>query len=527
MENLKYYESDNDSNETNQTTEQDLQSNHCKSIKNETLSFLSTAEIPVENESDFFGFKALSTTGRTKLNGSETQMCAHIIDSKYGAIEIPDGDFWKDVTLDSVQDNDRGESSAFAYNNTETNNSSRFSLNCTPKYSNSLQIPSHKRSYGWPFSNADDYPGKIKIAMVTLKSAFVRQDQPVVHSTDNDNKLTFVKKKMYYVHSKVSPYLNTKICNKCSTRLEKSWIAHDGVVNRLAWNISCYSHLLATAGMDAVIRVWNVWSSTESEATLITCHKKAVTHVDWCMNGLKILTCSYDRTAQITDVETGQCTALCEHVDFVTSACLHPSNGNIFVTGTDNMMCMWDVRTPQAPTKHFNFKDNIGQIQDVLFISNGQEIISCGDVVSRDSADRSIMAWDVRSGVVLSNQIFQERYTCTRLKLHPDNTHFLAQTQGGYVAIFSTTSPYKLDKSKRFEGHKIQGYRIGFDISPSGKILYSGSSSGGVYCYDEHSGRSIRQLNLKQDVITDVACHPVLSSMIAASTWGGSIYLWH
>jgi hypothetical protein len=47
------------------------------------------------------------------------------------------------------------------------------------------------------------------------------------------------------------------------------------------------------------------------------------------------------------------------------------------------------------------------QIQDLIFSQNGQEFFSAGDAVTRESADRNIMAWDWRSSVVLSNQIFQ------------------------------------------------------------------------------------------------------------------------
>ena len=51
----------------------------------------------------------------------------------------------------------------------------------------------------------------------------------------------------------------------------------------------------------------------------------------------------------------------------------------------------------------------IVQVQDIEFLRDGSEFLSCTDMVARDSADRSIMAWDFDSGVVLSNQIYQVR----------------------------------------------------------------------------------------------------------------------
>lgn len=49
----------------------------------------------------------------------------------------------------------------------------------------------------------------------------------------------------------------------------------------------------------------------------------------------------------------------------------------------------------------------------------------------------------------------QERYSCTRLKLHPTSGHFLAQSHGNYIALFSVNKPFKMNKAKRFEGHKV------------------------------------------------------------------------
>jgi hypothetical protein len=49
------------------------------------------------------------------------------------------------------------------------------------------------------------------------------------------------------------------------------------------------------------------------------------------------------------------------------------------------------------------------QVQDICFLTNGTQLLSCADIVSRDSADRNIMVWDFGSGAVMSNQIFHVR----------------------------------------------------------------------------------------------------------------------
>ena len=57
------------------------------------------------------------------------------------------------------------------------------------------------------------------------------------------------------------------------------------------------------------------------------------------------------------------------------------------------------------------------QVQDIAFVEDGSEFFSCADHVSKESSDRNIMAWDFRTGVVVSNQIYQVHYM-NNLMLH-------------------------------------------------------------------------------------------------------------
>ena len=50
---------------------------------------------------------------------------------------------------------------------------------------------------------------------------------------------------------------------------------------------------------------------------------------------------------------------------------------------------------------------NLGQILDVQFLPGGTEFLSSCDEVSRNSANRTIMAWDFGTSAILSNQIYE------------------------------------------------------------------------------------------------------------------------
>ena len=56
-----------------------------------------------------------------------------------------------------------------------------------------------------------------------------------------------------------------------------------------------------------------------------------------------------------------------------------------------------------------SYKAAIQQTLDILFLQEGSEFLSSTDASSRDSADRTIIAWDFRSSAKISNQIFHVR----------------------------------------------------------------------------------------------------------------------
>lgn len=51
-------------------------------------------------------------------------------------------------------------------------------------------------------------------------------------------------------------------------------------------------------------------------------------------------------------------------------------------------------------------------------------------------------------------------YTCTRLCFHTTEPKFFAQTNGDYIAEFSALPPYRINKCKRFDGHKVSQYSL-------------------------------------------------------------------
>ncbi|XP_040598431.1 WD repeat-containing protein 25 isoform X2 [Mesocricetus auratus] len=173
------------------------------------------------------------------------------------------------------------------------------------------------------------------------------------------------------------------------------------------------------------------------------------------------------------------------------------------------------------------YKATIQQTLDILFLQEGSEFLSSTDASTRDSADRTIIAWDFRTAAKISNQIYHERYTCPSLALHPREPVFLAQTNGNYLALFSSVWPYRMSRRRRYEGHKVEGYAVGCECSPCGDLLVTGSADGRVLMFSFRTARRACTLQGHAQACLGTTYHPVLPSVLGTCSWGGDIKIWH
>lgn len=69
----------------------------------------------------------------------------------------------------------------------------------------------------------------------------------------------------------------------------------------------CTGALLASAGMDGKAYVWNAWGSPGNQmARCLSCHTEALKDLQWSLDGASVLSCGFDQTARLSDVETGK-----------------------------------------------------------------------------------------------------------------------------------------------------------------------------------------------------------------------------
>ncbi|XP_075387895.1 WD repeat-containing protein 25 [Tenrec ecaudatus] len=324
----------------------------------------------------------------------------------------------------------------------------------------------------------------------------------------------------------IRPYLD---CPSTETQLPRHLLfhlrGHEAPVNSVQWcPVPPQSHLLLSASMDKTFKVWDAVDTGHCLQTY-TLHTEAVRAARWAPCGRRILSGGFDFALHLTDLETGT-PLFSGQSDFrITTLKFHPQDHHLFVCGGfSSEIKAWDIRTSKVVRR---FTATVQQTLDILFLRDGTEFLSSTDASSRDSADRTIIAWDFRTSAKISNQIFHERYTCPSLALHPREPVFLAQTNGNYLALFSAVWPYRMSRRRRYEGHKVEGYSVGCECSPDGDLLVTGSADGQILLYNFRTASRACARQGHAQACVGVTFHPVLPCALATCSWEGTVKVWH
>ena len=297
---------------------------------------------------------------------------------------------------------------------------------------------------------------------------------------------------------------------------------HTGPVTSLDWHIHDH-RLLLSSSMDHSVRVWDPFMQECCVANYKPLN--AAVQVSKWVSGHTAVCGGYSSEAVYMDMNTLQNVLTMKQDSYVTAIKVHPTNRNDVVIGTyKSHVHSWDVRSGK---KVNTYKGTDGQVLDLEFLTDNVEMVASADVVKKNSSSETVVVWDYQAAVVRSNQIYQEPYTCPSLCAHPYEHSFVAQSNANYAVIFSARRPYKLNKYKRFEGHRVLGYRIGVDISPCGSLLCSGDANGCIFFYNYKTSK-VLSAHSAYNRSPCVGCkfNPGLSSCIATCSWDGQVTVW-
>lgn len=292
--------------------------------------------------------------------------------------------------------------------------------------------------------------------------------------------------------------------------------AHAKAVTSLKWN-PVFTNNIVSSSLDKEIFLWKYSQGRLLREHVVSVHSEGVKDVRWSVDGLSLLSASFDKTCQIIDGVSGVSKEKITFDDMATSSIFHPTDPNVILSGTfSNGIHAWDIRQNKLVRKYSSF---FGQIQDVMFLPDNQTFLSSAEVLKRNSLDKTIMAWDYTTGAVLSTQIYPEPFSCTCLKIHPNKSNFLAQSSAGYIAIFDAEKPWRMNRRKRFEGQQTGGYHVDLDVSCNGHRVYSGDITGCFFIFDWYTSKVRKKLKIFDSPCVALASHPFNGNRVGMGSW--------
>lgn len=132
------------------------------------------------------------------------------------------------------------------------------------------------------------------------------------------------------------------------------------------------------------LQVFDIQTGQPADIPPLGGHGDAVLSVVFSHDGNRLLTGSYDNTARLWDLESGESTVFRGHDWWVWSARFSPDEQNILTTSQDGSALVWSVETAQPQTP---FLEHGGPVFGGAFAPDGTSVVTAG-------YDGRILLWD-------------------------------------------------------------------------------------------------------------------------------------
>eukprot|EP00095_Tigriopus_kingsejongensis_P001785 maker-scaffold225_size250570-snap-gene-1.16 protein:Tk01785 transcript:maker-scaffold225_size250570-snap-gene-1.16-mRNA-1 annotation:"wd repeat-containing protein 57" len=268
--------------------------------------------------------------------------------------------------------------------------------------------------------------------------------------------------------------------------------------------------ILASAGFDRTICLWNVYGECENYHVINSVHAGAILDLHFAYeDGQYMYTGSTDKTVGIFDTNTAQrIKRLKGHTNYVNS--VHPARRGepLIVSGSDDCSIrVWDQRKRNAV-------QTLNGVTSVTFNDTADQVISAG-------IDNQVKIWDLRKPNQPSSILSGHTDTITGMSLSPDGSYVLTNAMDNSLRIWDVRPFVQNDRCTKI----ITGHQHNFEKnllkccwSPDGAMVSAGSSDRFVYIWDTTSRKILYKLPGHLGAVNDVDFHKVEPIILSASS---------
>ncbi|XP_077398218.1 ATG16 autophagy related 16-like 2 [Festucalex cinctus] len=284
--------------------------------------------------------------------------------------------------------------------------------------------------------------------------------------------------------------------------------AHEQAVNTAAFCPS--SALLASAGTDRVVKVWEVRAGALRHQTTLDGSTEGLTCVQFDPTGQKILAGSYDKSALLwcLDHPVAKLT-LTGHSRKVTAARF--SRHQVVTGSADGTVRMWDLQ--RAACVH------LAQVSSFC-----SDVVCSENVAISGHFDRKIRLWDTRLSSCVHCLPAQGKVTS--LDLSADGRHLLSCCRDDGLQLLDVRRWSDRSATFRAEGFKCASDSTKVAISPDACLVAAGSADGAVYVWNVSAGNLETRLADKHSASISAVCWSSSGEYTASVDKRGRAVLW-
>lgn len=296
-----------------------------------------------------------------------------------------------------------------------------------------------------------------------------------------------------------------------------TWSGHTKGVAAIRW-FPGNGHLLLSVGMDAKVKIWDVFGSRACMQTYMG-HTAAVRDACFTNDGRRFVTASYDRFLKLWDTETGKCISAFSNNKVPYVAKLHPDadQQNVLLAGcASKQVVQYDTNTGNVEQV---YDHHLAAVNTITFCESNRRFATTSD-------DKKMLVWEFGIPVPIKHIADPTLHSMPAVTKTPNSKWLLCTNLDNKITCYAAQDRFRLNPKKVFRGHIVAGYACVPGVSPDGSFVTSGDSDGRLWVWDWKTGRVFRKIKCHDQVCIQALWHPIEPSRVATCSWDGTIKYW-